>query len=197
MKSCTHCDNQAIYRDRENGTYLCPTHARLEVIGPRGHIPRPPLTIRPATPGDMPRILKLAEFFWHKTDIDCFGHNYNIADLPAFVACDEEHIVGVASYAPEDQALHLVMLHILPTWQGRGAASALINALKGQANDQQVSHIILATSNDNLPALGFYQRLGFTITKILPGSISEEHPDLEPGFSGIPIRDEIQMEMKL
>ena len=55
MKSCTYCDAGALYHDRQNGAYLCQAHARLEVTGPRGKPPRPPLTIRPATPADRPR----------------------------------------------------------------------------------------------------------------------------------------------
>jgi len=197
MPTCAHCDANAVYRDREHGDYLCPAHARLEVIGPRGEAPHPPLTIRPATPADQRRIAQLADHFWSEVEVECFDHSYRIDALPACVACDGEEIVGVASYAREGDTINLVMLNVLPLWQGRGAARDLIAAVAALARSEGAARIIVATTNDDLPALGLYQRLGFTITGMLAGRLVEHHSGLEPGFAGIPVRDEIQMELRL
>ncbi|MCP4544042.1 MAG: GNAT family N-acetyltransferase [Chloroflexi bacterium] len=197
MNTCTHCNANALYRDHDNGVSLCPIHSRLEVTGPRGKAPRPPLTIRPATLTDQTWIAKLADHFWGEVQVESFGRSYQVDLLPAYVACDEEEIVGVASYAREENATNLVMLNVLPQWQGRGAARDLITAVAEMTRAEGAKRVILSTSNDDLPALGLYQRLGFTITGVLLGKILEHHGEVELGFAGIPVRDEIQMELQL
>lgn len=197
MISCTYCNDNAFYRDRNSGVNLCLAHARLEVSGPRGDTPRPPLTIRPAAPADRQRIVGLAHYFWGETEVECFGRSYQVDALPAYVACDGEEVVGLASYAREKDASVLVMLNVLPQWQGRGVARRLITAVVETARADGVARIVVVTTNDDLPALGLYQRFGFTITAVLAGKLVEHHGGVEPGFSGIPVRDEIQMELRL
>ena len=91
----------------------------------------------------------------------------------------------------------LVLLLVLPQWQGRGAARDLITAVIEMTRTEGAKRIVLSTSNDDLPALGLYQRLGFVITNVLVGKILEHHGGVELGFAGIPVRDEIQMELLL
>ena len=197
MNSCTYCDANALYRDRGNDAYLCPAHARLEVTGPRSEAPRPPLTIRPATPDDQTHIAALANALWGETRVESFDRSYRVDMLPAFVACDGDEIVGVASYAREGDATNLVMLNVLPLWQGRGAAHGLIAAVIKMTRAEGALRVIVATTNDDLPALALYQRLGFTITGVLVGKLVEHHGGIEPGFASIPARDEIQMELRV
>jgi ribosomal protein S18 acetylase RimI-like enzyme len=197
MPTCAYCDANALYRDRTSCAYLCPAHARLEVTGPRGKAPRPPLTIRPATPADRPRIAELAETFWGEIEIECFDRSYQVDALPAYVACDGDEIVGVASYAREGSAVNLVMLNVLPRWQGRGTARELIATVSAAARAEGADRLIVATTNDDLPALSLYQRLGFTITAVVVGKLVEHHGGVEPGFAGIPVRDEVRMELRM
>ena len=197
MNTCTYCDTNATYRDRSSGARLCPTHSRLEVTGPRGKAPRPPLTIHPATPADRTRIAELADHVWGEVQVESFGHSYQVDMLPAYVACDEDEIVGVVSYAREGDATNLVTLIVLPQWQGRGVAHRLIEIVIEMTRTEGVERIILSTTNDNLPTLELYQRLGFVITQVLVGRMLERHGGVELGFAGIPVRDEIQMELRL
>jgi ribosomal protein S18 acetylase RimI-like enzyme len=90
-----------------------------------------------------------------------------------------------------------VMLNVLPRWQGRGAARELIAAVTDVARAEGAARVIVATTNDDLLALGLYQRLGFTITQVLVGKLLEHHGGTEPGFAGIPVRDEIRLELQL
>ena len=197
MNTCAYCDANAFFRDRNGSDYVCPVHARLEVTGPRGKAPRAPLTIRPATSADQPRIAQLADYFWGETVVDSFDRNYQVDALPAYVACDEDEIIGVASYAREGDQTNLVLLNVLPQWQGRGAARDLIESVIEMMRAEGVKRIILSTTNDDLPALELYQRMGFVITGVAVGKLLEHHGGEEPGFAGIPVRDEIQMELKL
>jgi ribosomal protein S18 acetylase RimI-like enzyme len=197
MKRCAYCNANALFRDRVSGVYLCPIHSRVEVTGPRGEAPRPPLTIRPATSGDQARIAEIVNHVWDEVEVECFGRSYQINELPATVATDGDEIVGLAGYAIEGKAVNLVLLNVLPRWQGRRVAHELIAAVAGIARAEGAERLIVATTNDDLPALGLYQRLGFTITQVLVGKLLEHHGGVELGFAGIPVRDEIQLELRL
>ena len=197
MNVCAYCDANALYRDRDSSDYVCPLHAHLEVTGPRGEAPRAPLTIRPATSADQARIATLSNYFRGEDEVESFGRSYQVDELPAYVACDEDDIVGVASYASDGDETNLVVLNVLPQWQGRGAARDLIAAVTKAMQVEGVKRIILSTTNDDLPALGLYQRLGFAITNVDVGKMVEHHGGEELGFAGIPVRDEVQMEVNL
>ncbi|MDY7041482.1 MAG: GNAT family N-acetyltransferase, partial [Chloroflexota bacterium] len=57
-----------------------------------------------------------------------------------------------------------------------------------------LARLVVSTTNDDLLALYLYQRFGFRITGVLPGGLVEHHGKEEPGFAGIPVRDEIRLE---
>lgn len=194
---CNFCNQPAIYRCAQSGHYLCVGHARLEVTALDNCNKPHPLPVRPAGPGDRETLCALAMHFWGKTDVDALGRRYDLLALPAFVAHADNKVVGVLSYAVEGDRLHIVALHILPDYQGCGTGRALIEAAIAQAMCEGLARVVLATSNDNLPALYFYQRLGFLLTGLAPGALVRLHGGEEPGVAGIPVRDEVQLELPL
>jgi ribosomal protein S18 acetylase RimI-like enzyme len=157
------------------------------------------LTIRPATEAEYDRIKELCLYYWDETEVDCFDQQYQVLDCPAFLACDGDEIVGVAAYASEDEwdAMVLVVLNILPDWQGQGGGRALLDAVRGEAVRRNLGCIMVVTSNDNLPALAFYQHYGFRFAQVVPGRIAADHGGEFPGLAGIPVRDEIRLEYRL
>ncbi len=193
---CAFCDARPQFRDRHTGQYLCLEHARLDVVAAGGRSPGPSLTVRPATAADCDRVKELALYFWDETEVDCFGREYDVLACPAFLACDGGDIVGMASYAVEPgwDALVLVMLNVLPACQDRDGGGALIAALVEAAARLERARILVATSNDDLLALAFYQRHGFHLVELIPGVIARHHGGELVGFSGIPVRDEIHLE---
>jgi hypothetical protein len=59
----------------------------------------------------------------------------------------------------------------------------------------------LSTTNDNLHALGFYQKRGFELATFRRGAVNESRK-IKPGIprvgeNGILLRDEIELEMLL
>jgi len=52
-------------------------------------------------------------------------------------------------------------------------------------------------TNDNLPALYFYQRRGYRLTDLVPGSVITHTREQHVGFAGVPVRDEIRLEKRL
>jgi GNAT superfamily N-acetyltransferase len=204
MKKCEFCDAPAQYRDRHTGQYVCLAHARLEVVAAGQHGGATPLTIRPAQPADYRRIEELALYFWGEaelrpTDVDCFGRQYDVLACPAFLACDGDQVVGVISYAFEEEwdAVVVVMLNILPDWQGRDGGRGLLNAVHEEAKQRIAGRLLVVTSNDDLPALALYQRYGFRIVEVIPGLIARHHGGEFPGFSDIGVRDEIRLSFEV
>ena len=57
------------------------------------------------------------------------------------------------------------------------------------------------TTNDNLPALGLYQRHGFRLVALHPGAVDRARlvkPSIPAlGHPGIPMRDELVLELRL
>ena len=199
MSVCAHCGRKAIYRDRGTGLRVCLEHARLEVIASGHPWTAPALTIRRGAKEDSARIEELSLYFWDETVVDCFDRQYNVTACPAFVACEGDHVVGLVSYAVEAEwdASVLVVLNVLPAYQGWGGGRALIDAVRNEATRLGLTKLLVVTSNDDLPALALYQRYGFRIRKVIPGRIAQEHGGELTGFSGIPVRDEIRLAYKL
>ena len=59
----------------------------------------------------------------------------------------------------------------------------------------------MITTNDNLNALRFYQKRGFVLAALYPNALVQSRklkPEIpETGIGGLPLRDEIELEMKL
>jgi hypothetical protein len=57
---------------------------------------------------------------------------------------------------------------------------------------------VLATTNDNLPALYFYQRRGYRITEVVRDAWRDNAElTIGVGFADIPVRDEMRLEKTL
>jgi acetyltransferase (GNAT) family protein len=79
--------------------------------------------------------------------------------------------------------------------------TALIEFLITRLRIEGMSVLRVTTTNDNLDALRFYQRRGFRIIAVHPGTV-EESCRLKPsipaiGEYGIPIRDELELERQV
>lgn len=77
----------------------------------------------------------------------------------------------------------------------------MINKVIELACRKRISRIRLITTNDNMEAIKFYQKRGFRIIKVYPGAINESRK-IKPsipltGNNGIPVKDEIELEMEL
>jgi ribosomal protein S18 acetylase RimI-like enzyme len=135
--------------------------------------------------------------YWGELEVECFGSSYEILSLPAFVAYSGDDVAGVLSYAVEDGRLVIVMVNVHPEFQGRSTARSLLAAAEAAARERGLARLVVATSNDDLPALYLYQRWGFIITEVVPGAVLAHHGREELGFAAIPVRDEIRLELPL
>ena len=106
------------------------------------------------------------------------------------MALDAGRLVGVLHYRVGTDGLEIVALAADPP--GRGAGRALVSAALAMA-----PRVSLTTTNDNLPALGLYQSLGFRIIRVRPDAVTrarEVKPQIPVmGYRGIPMRDELDL----
>ncbi|MCL6594847.1 MAG: GNAT family N-acetyltransferase [Firmicutes bacterium] len=122
------------------------------------------------------------------------GRVHHLARLEAFIAWEAGRRVGAATYAPpEDGVAELVSLDALVP--GRGVGSLLLQAVSDAVRARGGRALKVVTTNDNLDALGFYQRRGFRLMALRPGAVdvARRHKPTIPlvGRHGIPVRDEL------
>lgn len=137
---------------------------------------------------------------WGDEIVVAHGAVYRPHELPGFIARDGRgEPIGFVSFAMYKGACEIVTLNSVQ--ENRGVGTALIEAVVGVAKTAACSRIWLITTNDNLHALGFYQRRGFVIKAVHPNAL-ERSRQLKPSIplvseNGIPLRDEIELERLL
>jgi ribosomal protein S18 acetylase RimI-like enzyme len=127
------------------------------------------------------------------------GRELRPAELPALVAQADGERAGLATYTVDGGDCELVTVDALTV--GAGVGGALVEAAAEAARAAGASRLRLITTNDNLPALRLYQRHGFRLTALRPGTVAaarERKPQIPAtGHAGIPIRDELELERTL
>jgi RimJ/RimL family protein N-acetyltransferase len=108
-------------------------------------------------------------------------------------------LAGIVTYNIHGDQCEIVTLDSMI--ENSGAAWANIQAVIDAARKKGCRRLWLITTNDNLQAIKYYQKRGFTIAAIHCNAI-ENSRKLKPqiphlGMDGIPIRDEIEFEMML
>jgi len=86
--------------------------------------------------------------------------------------------------------------------RGRGVGRALLAAADEALRGLTVDRAWLVTTNENLAALALYQKAGYRLSALRPGSIDEIRRTIKPTIpeiasNGIPIRDELELTREL
>jgi ribosomal protein S18 acetylase RimI-like enzyme len=136
---------------------------------------------------------------WGAPIVVAHGTVFHPRQLPGFIACEDGERVGLVTYHVDGGDCEIVTLNSIR--ERRGIASALVEKVKRSAMEPGCSRLWLVTTNDNLTALRFYQRRGFHMVRVHPDAVNESRrlkPEIgRTGEYGIPIRDEIELEMIL
>ncbi len=154
-------------------------------------------SLRPLEPEDSDWVTQRMIESWGAETVVVHETIYHPAQLPGFTARDGEGIIGLLTYTIEAAACEIVTLN---AWRaGAGVGTALIDAVKQAAIREGCKRLWLITTNDNLHALRFYQRRGFVISAIHINAMEKSRllkPEIPlTGEDGLPIRDEIELEM--
>jgi GNAT superfamily N-acetyltransferase len=158
-----------------------------------------PLQVRPLTAEDSPWVQLDIIKHWGDSIVVAHGKVYHPHTLPGFVALLKGNRVGLLTYALEDENCEIVTLD--STKPGIGIGTLLIQAVTQAAQAAGCERLWLITTNDNLHALRFYQKRGFTLVAIHRHAVDAAR-QLKPrisllGSDQIPIHDEIELELLL
>lgn len=156
------------------------------------------VTINPLTPDDRAFVSRTMVDHWGSEIVVARRRVHSLKDLPGFVAVHDGARAGFAIYRIDD-ACELVVIQSL--LEGAGIGSALIAAVRQAATIAGCHRLWLITTNDNLPALKFYQKRGFHLVAVYPNALDYTRR-IKPGIpllgmEGIPLRDELELEMAL
>ncbi|MCH7814705.1 MAG: GNAT family N-acetyltransferase [Planctomycetes bacterium] len=148
---------------------------------------------------DRPAIAEFIEGHWHSKMVMSRGQRYYPHEQDGFIEWRGGKIVGLLTLRSNGESMELLTLN--STLEGQGIGSALMLMSFELAREQKLTSIWLTTTNDNLSAIGFYQRLGFRMVAVNVGAVDEARkvkPQIpEVGQNGIPIHDEILLELKI
>ena len=151
---------------------------------------RPTPTILPLMKADLPRVTAIARVTWPvafhglipEAEIPkIVGTIYAQAQLEAdmdnghafwIAQANVKDMAFCAAYR-EDDTIWLKKLYVLPEAQGLGLGTILTDtAIAYFAPAKEMS---LFVKNDNVKAIGFYQRAGFTIAREVPVTMGHMH----------------------
>jgi len=157
------------------------------------------IQVRPLAAEDLDWVRDLLVQKWQSPKIVRRGVMCYADQLPGFVAFHGERRVGLFTYRVDDGECEIVTLNSLE--EGMGVGSSPIETVRSTALSNKCSRIWLITTNDNTPALRFYQKRGFVLAALYRNAIEQSHkikPEIpRVGLDGLPLRDEIELEMTL
>ena len=157
------------------------------------------MEIRSLDESDRGWVAELIRDRWGAETVVGHGVVHTPHELPGIVAHEHGETLGLATYALDSDECELVTIDSL--FERHGVGSALLEAVAEAARRAGCRRVWLVTTNDNLPALRFYQRRGFVLAALHRDAVAKSR-DLKPeipqsGIDGIPIRDELELERAL
>jgi ribosomal protein S18 acetylase RimI-like enzyme len=156
-------------------------------------------SVRPLAAEDRKWVKQFIAMQWGVEIIVVHGAVFRPEHLDGFVATSGEEFVGLITYHIQGGECEVVTLDSLDPNCGIG--SALMEAVKLRARQSGCRRLWLITTNDNLNALRFYQKRGYALAALHRNAL-EQSRKIKPeiplvGNDGIPLRDEIELEMML
>jgi ribosomal protein S18 acetylase RimI-like enzyme len=157
-------------------------------------------TARPYGPGDRRWAEALLEEHLGSSRVARLGEVIEPAELPGFIAERDGERLGLLTWIVDGDQLEVLSLHCRV--ENAGAGSALLQAAAELAAGRGCRRLWLLTTNDNLHALGFYQRRGLRLCALHAGQVDRDRalkpeiPEVNPE-NGIPLRDLIELELPL
>ena len=152
--------------------------------------------IRDLTHEDKPWVQRVLQQYWATTTQVSKGRRIQADELPGIAAIRDGEEVGLLTYQIENGECEIVTHNSLAGHGGIG--SCLLAAVRTKAREAGCSRLWCVTTNDNTPALRFYQRRDFDLIELHRGAIGEARrlkPEIpDTGIDGIKIRHELELE---
>lgn len=157
------------------------------------------IEVRPLDDGEREWSTPFLHAGWGEPGVVRRGELVDPTTLAGFVAFAEGERAGLATYAVRGGECELVTIDSLR--EGIGVGRALLDAVRQAAVEAGCRRLWLVTTNDNLRALGVYQRWGMELVAFRRDAVTESRklkPSIpERAANGIPIKDELELELRL
>jgi len=154
--------------------------------------------IRPVAADDKDWVGKFIAERWGGDFVIAHEVIYYPRKLAGFVAEQEAEKVGLVTYHLVEHSCEIVTID--STRSNQGVGTALIEAVRTMAQKAGCTRLWLVTTNDNIHALRFYQKRGFELVAVHRNAVTRsrrQKPSIPlNGENGIPIRDEIELELQ-
>lgn len=126
------------------------------------------------------------------------GKIHRPEELEGFIGEVGDRKKGLVTFKIINKEMEIVSLDSF--LERKGIGTKLVKKIINLAKRKKLRRIWLVTTNDNINALRFWQERGFTIKAVYPNAIAVSRK-LKPGIPhignyGIPIKDEIELELK-
>jgi ribosomal protein S18 acetylase RimI-like enzyme len=133
---------------------------------------------------------------WGGDSIISKGRKHNCGDLQGLIAEGDYSINGMCLYNIEENELEILLIESFIEHNGIG--SSLMKDIENIAAENNIKRIWFVTTNDNINAIRFYLKRGYTFKRIERNAI-DEYRKQKPGIPiignyGIPILDELEFE---
>jgi len=158
------------------------------------------VSIRRIEPRDLAFVRRELTRNWNDTEICSLGIWHAADSLPGFVATrgDGPEPVGLLTHTPPAHGCGCEVITLSCSVEGAGVGSMLLAAAVEAARAAGCSRVFLTTTNDNLRAIGFYQKRGWSLVAVHRGAMDEARkikPSISRiGMHGVPLRDELELE---
>jgi len=136
---------------------------------------------------------------WDSDYVVSLGKIHKPEELDGFIVLTGNNKTGLVTFQVTGEELEITSADSFDEHKGIGRT--LMQAVIDFAKQNSVHRIWLTTTNDNFRAMKFYQKAGLVMVKVHRNAI-EKARQIKPsipriGKDGIPLRDEIEFEMKL
>ena len=158
------------------------------------------IAVRPLDDSDRGWALEVERDSWGEPVVARRGELVDPTSLPGFVALVGDDRAGLATFEVRGEECEVVTMRSLR--EGIGVGRALLEAVREEAVAAGCRRLWLVTTNDNVRALGVYQRWGLNIVAFRRDAVTEARKHLKPSIperdeNGIPIRHELELELLL
>jgi N-acetylglutamate synthase-like GNAT family acetyltransferase len=147
---------------------------------------------------DRAAVHKYIRTYWGSEMMVSRGKVHYPADQQGYIIEKGKDIICLITYVKEGDEIEITLIDSRE--RNKGHASKLLDKVKDVALADKCSRIWLIATNDNLRAIGFYQKNDFDLVRLHHNAINESRK-LKPGlpltgFAGIPIRHELEFEFR-
>jgi len=136
---------------------------------------------------------------WGSDMIVVHNDSYFPSKLDGYIASLEDKKIGLITFLIKNLKCEIVSLNSVI--ENCGVGSNLMKLVEKEAKKKDCNEIWLVTTNNNLRAISFYQKIGYQLVAVFPNAV-EQSRKIKPEIplvaeNKIPIRDELKFSLKI